>query len=191
MGGFGREVEEDGVHTLHHERIQVGGLRGGIVPGTLLQRDVAGIGDREPRGEGRTRFAPHADALPPHVRVGRIGIVHDARAQRVGREGLLDVEVHVAIVAGGVGEGDALERHLIDRLADERVAVERTHVVQSPAHVHHQSLSIGVSHALHPGERIKHGRGIHEEGAEDELCIEGDPAVLGSRSTTTADAGHV
>ena len=68
---------------------------------------------------------------------------------------------------------------------------ERAHVIEAPAHVHHQALAILIGDGLHPGEGIEHGGRIHQEGAEKELRPEGHSAIRQARPTSPGDARHV
>ena len=101
------------------------------------------------------------------------------------------MEIDVAVVAAGIDKDHTLFGERIDRLAEQGIAVERAHVVEAPAHVHHKPLLVGLCDGPHPIEGIEHGRGIHQEGAEEVLRLEGHAAVVEPCPAPTGDARHM
>ena len=108
-----------------------------------------------------------------------------------GGEGVLDVEVAVAVVAVGTDEHHAIFGQAVDEDVAQRGAVRGAPLRQPPAVVDDQTLVVCLRHVLHPSKRIQRRRLVHHQRSQEQFGCRGHAGEPDSSASARRDASHV
>ena len=193
MGRFCHHVVDEGVLHGHVHGLEHEGSVGRVEPRALVHLGAGAHGDHEIGAESFAWFAPQGQVLAPRVGMcaQRVELHLGAGGVACGGEGVLDVEVAVAVVAVGTDEHHAIFGQAVDEDVAQRGAVRGAPLRQPPAVVDDQTLVVCLRDVLHPSKRIQRRRFVHHQRGQEQIRRRGHAGESDSSASARRDASHV